>query len=77
MLEPDINFSEYMQIPENILRQFESRFQGVETFFIAFKLFAKAFSVDFKYIPIRYQLELLNLQSDDLLSYKYKKVRLS
>ena len=73
MLEPDIDLSEeYMQILQNILRQLESRFQGVETFYTAFHLFANAFSVDFKYVPSRYQLELLNLQSDDLLSYKYK-----
>ena len=71
--EPDINLSEeYMQILQNILRQLESRFQGVETFCTAFQPFANYFSVDFKYVPIRYQLELLNLQSDDLLSYKYK-----
>ena len=38
------------------------------TFCTAFQLFANSFSVDFKYVPIRYQLELLNLQSDDLLS---------
>ena len=70
--EPDINLSdEYMQIVQNILRQFESRFEGVETFCTAFQLFANAFSVDFKYVPSRYQLELLNLQSDDLLCYKY------
>ena len=47
-------------------------FQGVETFCTAFQLFADTFSVDLKYVPSRYQLELLNLQSDDLLSYKYK-----
>ena len=71
--EPDINHpEEYMQILQNILCQFESRFQGVETFCTAFQLFVNSFSEDFKYVPIRYQLELLNLQSDDLLSYKYK-----
>ena len=67
--KPDINLSEeYMQILQNILRQFESRFQGVETFCTAFQLFANAFSVDFKYVPSRYQLERLHLQSDDLLN---------
>ena len=71
--EPDINLSEeYIQILQNILRQFESKFQGVETFFTAFQLFSNSFSVDFKYVPSRYQLELLNLQRDDLLSYKYR-----
>ena len=71
--EPAIKLSEeYMQILQNILRQLESRFQGVETFCTTFQLFSNAFSVDFKYVPSRYQLELLNLQSDDLLSYKYK-----
>ena len=69
--ESDINLSEeYKQILQNILRQFESKFQGVVTFFTAFQLFANSFSVDFKYFPSRYQLELLNLQSDDLFSYK-------
>ena len=61
-----------MQILQNILRQFESMFQDVEALCTAFQLFANAFSVDFKYVPGRYQLELLNLQSDDLLKYKYK-----
>ena len=71
--EPGINLAEeYMQILLNILRQLESRFQGVETLCTAFQLFVNAFSVDFKYFPSRYQLELLNLQSDDLLSNKYK-----
>ena len=73
MREPDINLSEYMQILQNILRQFESRFHDVGTFCTAFQLLAIAFSVDFKYVPSRCQLELLNLQSDDLLSYKYNK----
>ena len=55
--EPDINVSEeYIQILQNILRQFESKFRGVETFFTAFQLFANPFPVDFKYVPIRYQL---------------------
>ena len=49
--EPDINLSEeYIQILQNILRQFDSKFQGVETFFTAFQLFANSFSVDFKYV---------------------------
>ena len=50
--EPDLNLSdEYMQILQNILRQFELRFPGVETFCTAFQLFANGFSVDFKYVP--------------------------
>ena len=43
--DPDIKFSEeYMQILQNLIRQIESRFQNVETFFTAFKLFANAIS---------------------------------
>ena len=60
-----------MQILQN-LRQCESRFQDVEIFCTAFQLFANSFSVDFKYFPSRYQLDVLNLQSEDLLRYKYK-----
>ena len=62
--EPDINLSRNKcKFYKNILRQFESKFQGLETFCTAFKLFASSFSVDFKYVPIRYKLELSNLQS--------------
>ena len=61
-----------MQILQNLLRQFESMFQDVEALCTAFQLFANAFSVDFKYVPSRYQLDVLNLQSEDLLRYKYK-----
>ena len=69
--EPDVNLSEeYMQILQNIQRQFESMFQDVETFCTAFQLFANAFSLDFKYVPSTYQVELLNLQSDYLLKVK-------
>ena len=64
---------EYMQILQNHLHQFESRFQDVEIFRTEFQLFSNAFSVDFKYVPSRYQLELLKLQSNDLLDkYKHK-----
>ena len=63
---------EYMQILQNRLHQFESKYQDVEIFCTEFQLFSNTFSVDFKYVPSRYQLELLNLQSDDLLSYKYR-----
>ena len=70
---PDINLSEeYIQILQNILRQFESRFEDVETFCTAFQLFANGFLVDFIYFPSRYQLDVLNLHSEDLLRYKYK-----
>ena len=63
---------EYMQILQNRLHQFESKYQDVEIFCTEFQLFSNAFSVDFKYVPSRYQLELLKLQSDDLLKDKYK-----
>ena len=59
---------EYVQILQNRLHQLESRFQDVEIFCTEFQLF----SVDFKYVPSRYQLELLKLQSDYLLKDKYK-----
>ena len=71
--DPDISVSaEYVQILQNNNLQFESRFQDVETFSTAFQIFATPFSVDVKDVPSRYQLELLNLQSDDLLKDKYK-----
>ena len=73
LFEPDTNLSEeYIQILQNILWQFESNIEGVETFCTAFQLFADSFSVNFKYFPSRYQLDVLNLQSEDLLMYKYK-----
>ena len=52
---------------QNHLHQFESRFQDAELFCTESQLFSNVFSVDFKYVPSRYQLELLKLQSDDLL----------
>ena len=63
---------EYMKILQNRVHHFESRFQDVEIFCTEFQLFSNAFSVDFKYVPSRYQLELLKLQSGDLLKDKYK-----
>ena len=61
-----------MQILQNRLHQFESKYQDVEIFCTGFQLFSNVFSVDFKYVPTRYQLELLKLQSDYLLKDKYK-----
>ena len=63
---------EYMQILQNRFHQFQSRFQDVEIFCTECQLFSNVFSIDFKYFPRRYQLELLKLQSEDLLRYKYK-----
>ena len=61
-----------MQILQNCLHQFGSRFQDVEIFCTEFQVFSNPFSVDFKYVPSSYQVELLKLQSDYLLKDKYK-----
>ena len=65
-----LSFEEYVQILQNLVCQFESRFQDVDAFSNMFELFATPYSVDVNNVPSRYQFELLNLQCDDLLKDK-------
>ena len=71
--EPDINLSRNTcKLYKIFFASLSRGIQDVETFCTAFHLFANAFSVDFKYFPSRYQLDVLNLQNEDLFRYKYK-----
>lgn len=74
--EQPINFTKYASLIENLQNEFKRRFQDMRKFEKLFDMFALPFTTDVEIVPIDFQMELIDLQSNSELKTKFSEVSL-